>query len=42
LCVLPDADHSFHVPARSTFTAAQTNEQLLSALSEWTGTVTRA
>jgi hypothetical protein len=42
LCELPDADHSFHVPARSTFTAAQTNEQLLSALSEWTGTVTRA
>jgi len=42
LCVLPDADHSFHVPARSTFTAAQTNERLLSALSEWTDAVTRA
>jgi uncharacterized protein len=42
LCVLPDADHSFHVPARSTFTAAQLNERLLAALSEWTDAVTRA
>jgi predicted alpha/beta-hydrolase family hydrolase len=42
LCVLPDADHSFHVPARSTFTAAQTHERLLGALSEWTDAVTRA
>jgi predicted alpha/beta-hydrolase family hydrolase len=42
LCVLPDADHSFHVPARGTVTAAQTNERLLSALSEWTDAVTRA
>jgi predicted alpha/beta-hydrolase family hydrolase len=42
LCVLPEADHSFHVPARSTFTAAQINERLLSALSEWTDAVTRA
>jgi uncharacterized protein len=42
MCVLPDADHSFHVPARSTFTAAQINERLLSALSEWTDAVTRA
>jgi predicted alpha/beta-hydrolase family hydrolase len=41
LCVLPDADHSFHVPARSAFTAAQTNERLLSALSEWTDAVSR-
>jgi uncharacterized protein len=41
LCVLQDADHSFHVPARSTFTAVQTNERLLSALSEWTDAVTR-
>jgi uncharacterized protein len=42
LCALPDADHSFHVPARSAFTAAQINERLLSALSEWTDAVTRA
>jgi predicted alpha/beta-hydrolase family hydrolase len=42
LCVLPDADHSFHVPARSTVTAAQTNERLLSTLSEWTDAVIRA
>jgi predicted alpha/beta-hydrolase family hydrolase len=42
LSVLPDADHSFHVPARSTFTATETNERLLSALSEWTDAVIRA
>ena len=42
LCILADADHSFHVPARSAFTAAQTNERLLNALSEWTDAVTRA
>jgi hypothetical protein len=42
LCVLPDADHSFHVPARSTISAAQTNELLLGALSEWTDAVTHA
>jgi uncharacterized protein len=42
LCVLPDADHSFHVPARGTLTAAQINERLLSALSDWTDAVTRA
>jgi predicted alpha/beta-hydrolase family hydrolase len=42
LLVLPDADHSFHVPARSTISAAQINERLLSALSEWAGAVTRA
>jgi predicted alpha/beta-hydrolase family hydrolase len=42
LCLLPDADHSFHVPARSTFTADQTNERLLGALSGWTDAATRA
>jgi predicted alpha/beta-hydrolase family hydrolase len=42
LCVLPNADHSFHVPARSAVTAAQTNERLLGTLSEWTDAVIRA
>jgi uncharacterized protein len=42
LCVFPDADHSFHVPARSPHTAQETHEGLLSALDDWTGKVIRA
>jgi predicted alpha/beta-hydrolase family hydrolase len=42
LSVLPDADHSFHVPARSTLTAAEINERMLEALSEWADAVIRA
>ena len=35
LCVLPDADHSFHVPARSTISGKQINEDMLDALESW-------
>jgi predicted alpha/beta-hydrolase family hydrolase len=42
LSVLPDADHSFHVRARSTVSAAQINERMLGALSEWADMVIRA
>jgi hypothetical protein len=35
LCVLPDADHSFHVPARSTVTGSQINDAMLNALTGW-------
>jgi uncharacterized protein len=35
LCILPDADHSFHVPARSTFTGSQINADMLNALANW-------
>ena len=35
LCVLPDADHSFHVPARSTVTNAKTNDDMLNAMTAW-------
>jgi predicted alpha/beta-hydrolase family hydrolase len=35
LCVLPDADHSFHVPARSTVTNAKTNDDMLNAMTGW-------
>ena len=41
LVLLPDADHSFHVPARSTFTNAQINHDMISALTEWMGAVAR-
>jgi hypothetical protein len=33
--VLPDADHSFHVPARSALTDAQVQADLLNALARW-------
>src|SRR6202035_5064082 len=39
LCVLPDADHSFHVPARSTFTDSQINADMLNALASWVAVV---
>jgi hypothetical protein len=36
LLLLPDADHSFHVPARSGRTDKQIREQMINALSTWT------
>jgi predicted alpha/beta-hydrolase family hydrolase len=39
LCILPDADHSFHVPARSTFTDSQINADMLNALASWVAAV---
>jgi uncharacterized protein len=41
LHLLPDADHSFHVPARSTVTDAKTNEDMLNAMAGWLGAVGR-
>ena len=41
LCVLPDADHSFHVPARGSASAGQVNELMLDAIVDWTSTQTR-
>ena len=41
LMLLPDADHSFHVPARSRFTDSQINEDMINALSGWIGAVIR-
>ena len=35
LRVLPEADHSFHVPARSTVTNAKTNDDMLNAMTDW-------
>jgi uncharacterized protein len=42
LCLLPGADHSFKVPARGAVTAAEINDELLSALENWTDAVTRS
>jgi uncharacterized protein len=39
LCLLKDADHSFHVPARSTVTDAQINDDMLNAITGWLGAV---
>jgi predicted alpha/beta-hydrolase family hydrolase len=41
LILLPDADHSFHVPARSTFTDSQINGDMIDGLSGWIGAVAR-
>jgi hypothetical protein len=41
LMLLPDADHSFHVPARSRFTDSQVNDDMINALSGWIGAVAR-
>jgi len=35
LCLLRDADHSFHVPARSAVTDAEINAEMLAALAKW-------
>jgi uncharacterized protein len=42
LSLLQDADHSFHVPARSTVNASQTNESMLNALVSWTKAIANA
>jgi uncharacterized protein len=42
LCLLPDADHSFHVPARSANSTEQINAAMLSALVSWIDAATRA
>ena len=41
LVLLPDADHSFHVPARSRFTDTQINDDMINALAGWMGAVAR-
>jgi predicted alpha/beta-hydrolase family hydrolase len=41
LVLLPDADHSFHVPARSSFTNNQINDDMIEALAGWIGAVAR-
>jgi len=41
LCLLKDADHSFHVPARGAFGAAQVNEAMLDAVANWAGEIAR-
>jgi predicted alpha/beta-hydrolase family hydrolase len=41
LLLLPNADHSFHVPARSGFTDAQINDDMINALAGWIGAVAR-
>ena len=42
LCLLPDADHSFRVPARSTFTNSQIHADMLNAFAGWVDSVTGA
>jgi uncharacterized protein len=41
LLLLPNADHSFHVPARSGFTDSQINDDMINALAGWIGAVLR-
>jgi predicted alpha/beta-hydrolase family hydrolase len=41
LLLLPNADHSFHVPARSGFTDGQINDDMVNALAGWIGAVAR-
>ncbi len=41
LCLLKDADHSFHVPARSTVTDGEINDDMLNAMTGWLGAVAR-
>jgi uncharacterized protein len=41
LVLLPDADHSFHVPARSRFANNQVNDDMIEALAGWIGAVAR-
>jgi hypothetical protein len=35
LCLLPDADHSFHVPARAAVTQSKINGLMLDAFTAW-------
>jgi predicted alpha/beta-hydrolase family hydrolase len=37
LCLLPQADHSFKVPARATVSRAQVHDDMLAALTAWIG-----
>jgi predicted alpha/beta-hydrolase family hydrolase len=39
LCLLPDADHSFKVPARSALTGAQVHSEMLRVLGNWIDSV---
>jgi uncharacterized protein len=39
LCLLRDADHSFHVPARSSVNDAEINAEMLAALANWVESV---
>jgi len=39
LCLLRDADHSFHVPARGSVNAAEINAEMLAALASWVAVV---
>ncbi len=41
LLLLPHADHSFHVPARSGFSDSQINDDMINALSGWIGALAR-
>ena len=41
LMLLPDADHSFHVSARSSFTDSQINDDMINGLAGWIGAVAR-
>jgi hypothetical protein len=41
LLLLPEADHSFHVPARSSFSDSQINDDMINALAGWMGAVAR-
>ena len=41
LQVFADADHSFHVPARSGHNDAQVRDEMLDALATWIDTVIR-
>ena len=41
LMLLPDADHSFHVPARSSFTDSQIHDDMINGLAGWIGAVAR-
>jgi uncharacterized protein len=42
LRLLPDADHSFHVPARGALSATQINDQMLDTLLTWAEPLIRA
>jgi predicted alpha/beta-hydrolase family hydrolase len=35
LCLMPDADHSFHVPARAAVTQSKINSLMMDALAAW-------
>jgi predicted alpha/beta-hydrolase family hydrolase len=41
LNLLPDADHSFHVPARGAVTPGQVNDAMINGIANWTGSIVR-